>query len=69
MKTFTVSFQTNQEDFDNLLSIVHEYYVKYRFESKTDPDKTENELAWCLQHGDYVKKHILDKLINGKQSK
>lgn len=68
MKTFTVSFEMDQQDYENLLSIVHEYYVKSKFDSQCKLDLNDAEKAWYSKHGDYVKKHILDKLINGKQS-
>ena len=68
MKTYNVSFKMNQEDYENLLSIVHQYYVKCKFDSQCRLDLNDAEKAWYNRHGDYIKKEILDKIINGTQS-
>lgn len=69
MKTLTVSFEMDQQDYENLLSIVHEDYVKCKFDSQCRLDLNDAEKAWYSKHGDYVKKQILDKIIKGTQSK
>ena len=62
-----VSFEMNQEDFDNLTSILHKYVVKYKFDVQTNSAYNEAEKEWFARHSDYVQKEILDKIILGIQ--
>jgi hypothetical protein len=62
-----VSFEMNEEDFDNLVSILHEYVVKHKFDIQTDSTYSKEEKEWHTKHADYVQYEIVDKIIRGIQ--
>jgi hypothetical protein len=57
----------SQEDFSNLTGILHDYIVKYTYESQMNNKFDDDQRAWFKRHGEYVKTEILDKLISGVQ--
>ena len=57
----------NQEDFDNLTSILHNYVVKHKLEMQLDSTYKTSEKEWFVKHANYVQKEILDKIIRGIQ--
>ena len=62
-----VSFEMNQEDFDNLVSILHKHVVKYKYDVPLDSSYSEAEIVWFEKHANYVQRDIIDKIILGIQ--
>lgn len=60
-----VSFEMGIGDLDNLLDILQNYVVKYKYEPHTNPDLSKAEIDWMVKHGNYVEKEILNKIIQG----
>lgn len=61
-----VSFEMNQEDFENLTSIIHDYIVKHKYESQLEEGYSKIEKDYRVKHADYVQTDILDKIIQGR---
>jgi hypothetical protein len=57
----------NEEDFDNLASILHDYVVKHEFDTQTDSNYSKEEKEWHKKHAKYVQKEILEKILKGIQ--
>ena len=62
-----VSFEMNQEDFDNLVSILHDYFVKHKYEIPLESTHSSDQKEWHINHADYVQRDIIDKIILGIQ--
>jgi len=60
-----VTFEMDEEDFENLTSIIQAYVVKHKYEASTDDKFTKQEKDWLVRHSDYVKEKILDKILSG----
>ena len=64
-KMKVISFEMDDEDFDTLITILHGYVVKHKYEFPLEC--SEDVAKWHKKHGDYVQKDILDKVIKGIQ--
>lgn len=63
--TVKVTFEMDEQDFENLTSIIHSHIVKHQYDAPTNLEYTKAEIAWHVRHGKYVQKHILDKILAG----
>jgi hypothetical protein len=60
-----ISFEMDDEDFDNLVTILHDYFVKHKFEIQTCSTYSKEQKDWHSKHADYVQTNIIDKIIRG----
>ncbi len=63
--TVKVTFEMDEQDFENLTSIIHSHIVKHQYDAPLSGVATEAEIKWHVSHGKYVQKHILDKILAG----